>query len=97
MPAYSTIAETIMEDRYSVRPYPSGCLRSGALPESFVPMMVMTDDIASLRLLTASSVTAIEFATMPTAALNAARKTLATIPITLVRMIIFSRDTSFFS
>ena len=42
---------------------------------------------ASLRLLTASITMATLLAIMPTTALNAASKTLATIPMTLVRMI----------
>ena len=52
--------------------------------------MVMTDDSASVRLLTASSVIAIELVKKPTIALNAARSTFAKMPITLVLTIVFS-------
>ena len=52
--------------------------------------MVITDDSASVKLLTASSVIAIELVKNPTAALNAARRTFANIPITLVLTIVFS-------
>ena len=89
-PAYSTIMEMIAALRYSVRPCPSGCFLSGALPASFVPMIVMRDDSASLRLLTASITTAIEWEAMPTNALKAARNTLAMMPMTLVRMMMLS-------
>ena len=57
-----------------------------------MPTMVMMLERASLRLLTASMTTATEFATMPTAALNAASKTLAAMPMRLVRMICFERS-----
>ena len=87
-PAYSTMIEMIAALRYSVRPWPIGCFLSGALPASFVPMMVMRDDSASLRLLTASITTATEWDAMPTKALNAARNTLAIMPVILVRMMI---------
>ena len=50
----------------------------------------MTDDRASVRLLTASSVIAIELVKKPTTALNAARSTFAKIPIILVLTIVFS-------
>ena len=46
--------------------------------------MVITEDITSLRLLTASSMIAIEELSMPTTALNDARNTFARIPIRLV-------------
>ena len=74
--------------RYSVRPWPSGCFLSGALPASFVPMIVMRDDSASLRLLTASITTAMEWDAAPTKALNPARNTLAMMPVMLVLMMI---------
>ena len=53
-------------------------------------MIVITEDSASERLFTASSVTAMEFEISPTAALNAASSTFAIIPIMLVLTIIFS-------
>ena len=52
--------------------------------------MVITDDRASDRLLTASSMTAMELETKPTNALNAASSTFAAIPTALVLTIIFS-------
>ena len=59
--------------------------------ESLVPALVITDEIASERLLTASSTTAIEFDQIPIVALNPARKTLARIPRILVRTMVDSR------
>ena len=77
----------MMALKYSMRPKPKGCSRSAGRCDSFVPMMVMTLDSASLRLLTASITMATLLAMTPTAALNAASSTLATMPMTLVRMI----------
>ena len=53
-----------------------------------MPIIVITDDSASLRLLTASSEIAMEFVKNPTTALNAAKNTFASIPIILVLIII---------
>ena len=53
--------------------------------------MVITDDKASDKLLTASRVTAIELDNIPTPALNAASKILVSIPIMLVLIITLSR------
>jgi len=53
--------------------------------------MVMTELSASDRLLTASIVMATERVATPTAALNAARRTFAAIPSTLVRTMVASR------
>ena len=61
---------------------------SGFLPASLAPMMVMTDDSASDRLFTASSVMAMEPETTPTTALKAAKNTFASMPMTLVRTMI---------
>ena len=97
MPAYSTIPDTIMALRYSIRPYPKGCFLSAGLAASLVPTIVMTEERASDRLLTASRITAIELDASPMAALNPARKMLVTIPIMLVRMITLSRLPSFCS
>ena len=52
--------------------------------------MVTTEDSASERLFTASSVTAIEFDAKPTNALNAESMTFAIMPITLVLTMVFS-------
>ena len=65
---------------------------SGLRPASLVPTMVMTLLRASLRLFTASSTTAIEFENIPTAALKAAKRMLAMMPMTLVRMITWLRS-----
>ena len=77
--------------RYSTLPYPNGCFLSASFPASFVPTMVMRELAASERLFTASITMAIEFEANPTKALNAARKTLAMIPIILVFTIVLSR------
>ena len=87
MPADRTMTAMMMALKYSMRPNPKGCSRSAGRCDSFVPMMVMTLERASLRLFTASITTATLLAMMPTTALNAANKTLAMIPMTLVRMI----------
>ena len=52
---------------------------------SLVPIMVITDDMASEKLLTASIMTATEPVAAPTAILKATRNTLAKMPMTLVR------------
>ena len=57
---------------YSILPYPYGCFLFGALPASFVPTIVIILDNASLKLLTASEIIAIEFASNPTNALKPA-------------------------
>ena len=49
-----------------------------------VPIMVIIDESASLKLFTASSITAIDPAIKPTVALNATRTTFTIIPSTLV-------------
>ena len=56
----------------------------GSLPASLVPTIVIIEDRASERLLTASKVTAMEPDTIPTNALKDARNTLAMMPIILV-------------
>ena len=63
---------------------------SGSFPASFVPMIVMIEESASDRLLTASRTTAIELDAMPTAALKAASRTLASMPMMLVLMMTVS-------
>ena len=87
IPADSTNTAMMMALKYSTRPKPKGCSRSAGRSESFVPMMVMTLDSASLRLLTASITMATLLARMPTAALKAAKRTLAIMPMILVRTI----------
>ena len=42
IPAYKTITEMIIAVKYSIRPYPKGCLRSGFLDASLVPTIVIT-------------------------------------------------------
>ena len=88
MPADSTMTAIIIALKYSMRPNPKGCLRSAGLCDSFAPMMVITLDRASLRLFSASIMMATLPEMIPTTALNATRNTLATIPTTLVRIIL---------
>ena len=88
IPAHRTIAAMITDEKYSIRPYPYGWSLSGAFPASFVPIIVIIDDNASVRLFTASSVIAIEFTSIPIVALNATRIRLTTIPIMLVLTIV---------
>ena len=61
------------------------------------PMIVMTEESASDRLFTASSVTAMERDSSPTTALNAASSTLVAMPTTLVLMIVRSRSAAIVS
>ena len=74
---------------YSILPYPKGCFLSGSFAESFAPIIVMIDDIASLKLFTASIVIATELENIPTNALNADNMRFATIPIIPVLTIVF--------
>ena len=88
IPAYRTMADTIIALRYSVLPCPRGCFLSGLRLASLAPTMVMTEDRASDRLFTASSVTAMECDRMPMTALKAASRIFAPMPTKLVRTII---------
>ena len=94
IPAYRTSVEMSMEVRYSTRPCPKGCFLSGSFPASLVPTIVIRDEAASERLLTASSVTAMERDRIPITALNVERNRFARIPITLVRTITASLEES---
>ena len=92
IPAHSTIAAIITDEKYSIRPYPYGWSLSGAFPANFAPIIVIMDDNASVKLLTASKVIAMELVTIPTNALKATRIRLTTIPIILVFTIFYCRD-----
>ena len=92
IPAQRTIAAMITDEKYSILPYPYGCSLSGAFPASLVPMIVIIDERASVRLFTASRVMAIEFTSIPIVALNATRIRFTTMPITLVFTILSCRD-----
>ena len=81
-----------MAERYSTLPWPRGCFVSGFLPASHVPKIVTTEESASLRLFTASNITAMEFESRPTAALKPAKNRFAKMPITLVRTITLPRS-----
>ena len=87
--------EMIMALRYSIRPYPNGCLRSAGFAANFVPMIVISEEAASLILLTASIVMAIEPVITPITALNAANTTFARIPMMLVRTMMRFLDAAF--
>ena len=91
------IAETIIALRYSIRPWPSGCSLSGALPASFVPIMVITELSASERLFTPSRTTAMEFAIRPAVILKAERNTFVRMPVILVLTMICSRSAALVS
>ena len=71
--------------RYSTRPCPRGCSRSAGFAASRVPTMVINEDMASLRLFSASMVMATEWDIIPTKALKPASKRLVTMPTTLAR------------
>ena len=84
IPAHRTMAAMIIDEKYSILPYPYGWDSSGAFPASFAPIIVMIDDNASVRLLTASNVIAIELTSIPMVALNATNIRFTTMPIMLV-------------
>ena len=93
MPAYKIITAINIALKYSIRPCPNGCFLSGSFPASFVPTIVIKELATSDKLFTASSTIAIEFDKSPIVVLKITRKIFATIPIILVRTIIFSRNT----
>ena len=62
-----------MEVKYSILPCPYGCSLSGALVDNFVPIIVIIDDKASVKLLIASNIIAIELAISPIVSLNITR------------------------
>lgn len=70
IPAYKTITEMIIAVKYSIRPYPKGCLRFGFLDASLVPTIVITLEDASDILFTASRVIAMDLLIIPITALN---------------------------
>ena len=92
IPAQRTMAAIMTDEKYSIRPYPYGCSLSGAFPASFAPIIVIIEDNASVRLLTASKVIAIEFVANPTNALKITSIILTIIPIMLVLTIISCLD-----
>lgn len=63
---------------------------SGALFASFVPIIVIIDERASVKLFTASKMMAIELTINPTVALNKTRIIFTTMPNMLVLIILFS-------
>ena len=71
--------------RYSYRPWPKGCSKSGFRSASLAPATVITEDSTSDRLFTASIRMAMELVENPTTALNPARSTLTPMPMKLVR------------
>jgi hypothetical protein len=71
--ANSTITAIITEEKYSILQYQYGCFLSGVFEANLVPIIVIIEDSASLRLLTASKIIAIELAINQTAALNQTR------------------------
>ena len=60
----------IIAVKYSIRPYPKGCLQSGFLDASFVPTIVITLEDASDILFTSSRVIAMDPLIIPITALN---------------------------
>ena len=76
---------------YSMRPCPYGCFLSGFFDASLIPIIVMIEESASERLLTASSMIEIDEDARPTAALRAASKTFAPMLIVDVSAMLFSR------
>ena len=81
----------IIAEMYSALPCPNGCSRSAGFKASFVPIMVIMEESASVRLFTASRITAMELERIPATALKEARNIFARIPIMPVLMMITSR------
>lgn len=79
-PAQSTMAEMMIVVRYSMRPWPKGCARSGSFSDRRVPTMVMIDESASERLFTASRTIAIDPVMVPMAAFMAESSMFPTTP-----------------
>jgi hypothetical protein len=90
------ITAIITDEKYSTLQYQNGCSLSGALEASFVHMIVIIEDSASLKLFTASSMIAIEFAINQTAALNQTRIKFVIIQYILTFMICLSLFILFF-
>jgi hypothetical protein len=68
--AVKMITAIITEAKYSILPCQYGCSLSGFFAESFVQIIVTTDEITSLKLFTASKIMAIEFDKNQTIALK---------------------------
>ena len=90
-PAARTRIAMMNEVIYSTLPCPKGCCLSAFFLASLVPTMVITEERASLRLLTASRITAVEFAAKPTIALKTTSTMLAAMPIRLTLTISLER------
>ena len=80
MPAQRMSPATVSAARYSIRPCPRGWSMSASADANFVPMMVTTEETASLMLLTASRTTEMELAARPMNAFTPARAILVAIP-----------------
>ena len=83
------MAPIIRELKYSILPKPYGCFLVGFLFDNLTPIKVTTDDTASVKLLTASRIIAIELAIIPTTALAATKNTLVIMPIALTLTMFF--------
>lgn len=79
-PAIRMITPIITDEKYSILPYPKGWSLSGALEDNLVPTIVIREESASLRLFTASKITARECAKNPTPALNPTNRRFTMIP-----------------
>ena len=80
-PVTNTMTPITILVRYSILPYPKGCLRSGCRCDSLVPTMVIIEEEESAILFTASLIMAMEFDNMPTKIFTPANNKLVTIPI----------------
>ena len=79
-PAISIIIPITIAVKYYILPCPYGCSLSGALFDKNVPIIVIVDDKASVKLFIASSIIAIEFANNPIIILNVTKRILVIIP-----------------
>ena len=91
VPVMRMRTEMTMLEKYSIRPKPKGCFRVAPLPEMAMATMVTREETLSAKLLTASEMTATEFATVPTMILMTPSSTLTTMPMTLVMMMSLNR------
>lgn len=89
-PATNTTNPIKVDVKYSNLPYPNGCFLLGLLLEIFVPIIVINDDKASVKLFTASNTIAIEPTIIPIVAFNPTSIIFPTMPNIDVLIIVCS-------
>ena len=90
-PKNSTMKDTITPERYSMRAWPKGCFSSAGLPASLKPTSMTMEEPESVRLFTASAMTATLPDTSPAASLMANSSKLVAMPTAPATLPLFSR------